>query len=321
MTAPPAVSVLIPAYRHAPYAAAAVEAIWAQRAPVEIVACDDASPDGTAAALEALAARSPVPMTVLRNPRNRGVCATLNRCYAHARGALVATTASDDAWMPGYLEGMRAVLAGRARPTVAQSGAWSAAPDAPPRRRLPPRAEATADEARADLAHGRFFMMATSLIAPRAAFEAVGPWDERLSFEDLDFMLRAAAAGLPFAWARAPLVARRVTPGSLSATMAGRLGDMAACYRRGFADRPDLRAVALRRRLREAARVAARQEAGVLREVAALAAGPDGPGLTALARPVAEGLVARLARAGGGGSGLAARWRGRRDPPAPPLPL
>ena len=67
----------------------------------EIIVVDDASTDGTAAAVAALADRR---ITLIRHERNRGGSAARNTGIRAGSAAYVAFLDSDDEWMPTKLE-------------------------------------------------------------------------------------------------------------------------------------------------------------------------------------------------------------------------
>jgi len=67
--------------------------------PIEIIAVDDASRDGTAALLRALARDIPE-LRVFENPTNGGVAASRNRILTQARGEFVAFFDDDDESLP-----------------------------------------------------------------------------------------------------------------------------------------------------------------------------------------------------------------------------
>ncbi len=68
----------------------------------ELVIVDDASTDGTAAVLEAYAARD-ARVTVVRNEKNSRLAASLNRGLERCRAALVARADADDVYAPERL--------------------------------------------------------------------------------------------------------------------------------------------------------------------------------------------------------------------------
>lgn len=300
----PLVSILIPAYAHEAWVAQCIESIWAQEdAPAfEIVACDDASPDATATILHGLAARSPVPMRVLENAENRGVCATLNRCLAAARGDWIAMIASDDMYMPRFLAtNLAAARAARDPMVLMQSGAWRLRPDGQSILSLPPAQPTGTRAIRRALACGRAFIMAPSIFTSRAVFDATGGFDEDLSYEDLDFLMRAARVAR-FVHLREPLVVKRVVEGSLGTASEQRFRDRLACLRKNLGDAPDLMDEAIRGDLRRLAYGAGRHLDGpagrTVRRLAREFGQSRAPLLGPAARGIAMGIARRLAGPG-----------------------
>jgi glycosyltransferase involved in cell wall biosynthesis len=90
------VAIVIPCHRVERHVAAVVRSIPARYAP--IVCVDDASPDGTAAVIEALGDPRVV---LLRHPRNRGVGGAMKSGYAEAlrRGAAIVVKMDGDGQM------------------------------------------------------------------------------------------------------------------------------------------------------------------------------------------------------------------------------
>lgn len=104
-----AISVVVPAYRAERWIAHLLAALAAQTYPPrEIVVVDDASPDGTAAAAEACAKESGIPLRLLRHERNRGVSAARNTGLDAARGEYVLFLDADDDVDPGFLQALHA---------------------------------------------------------------------------------------------------------------------------------------------------------------------------------------------------------------------
>ncbi len=101
----PRISVIIPAYHHEKYIAAAIESILAQSfSDFEIVAIDDGSPDRTGEILDSCARRDD--RIRVFHQENRGVAETSNRGIEYARGEWVAFCGSDDTYPPGALEAL-----------------------------------------------------------------------------------------------------------------------------------------------------------------------------------------------------------------------
>ena len=101
----PLVSVVMPAYNHERYVAAALDSIVAQtHANLEIIVVDDGSTDATAAILDDYAGRCRShALTVVHQP-NAGAHEALNHGLALARGEIVALMNSDDLYAPERLQ-------------------------------------------------------------------------------------------------------------------------------------------------------------------------------------------------------------------------
>src|SRR6478672_8191663 len=93
------VSVVIPAWRCAGFAEAAIRSVQAQTAqPLEVIVVDDASGDGTAEAARRLG------VTVIEHESNAGVGRTRNDGIEAAAGEWIALLDCDDEWLPQHLE-------------------------------------------------------------------------------------------------------------------------------------------------------------------------------------------------------------------------
>ena len=109
MTAPATiapVSVVVPCFRCSDTIERAVRSVAQQTLrPAELILVDDASPDGTAAALDSLRAKYGADwIRVLRLPVNSGPATARNAGWDAAREKYVAFLDADDAWHPGKIE-------------------------------------------------------------------------------------------------------------------------------------------------------------------------------------------------------------------------
>src|SRR5207248_1194618 len=94
------VSVVIAAHEAAATLPETLESVHAQTfADWEVVVVDDGSSDDSAAVATAFGER----VRVVRNESPQGPAAARNRGAYEARGELIATLDSDDAWLPEYL--------------------------------------------------------------------------------------------------------------------------------------------------------------------------------------------------------------------------
>lgn len=228
----PQVSVIMPAYRHeafvGPAAASALEQTYAD---IELIAIDDASPDGTGAILSQVAAGDPR-VRVVRHETNRGLVTNLNQGLAMARGSVVAVIASDDLWHPQKLAHQMRHMSepsawcyGRAEVitsdgTLVDNTVWGAKLG---RLGMSP----FEDLLRANR------VPALTLMARRSALLDVGGWSEGSLFEDYDLSMRLAARS-DGRFVDEVLAKYRRAPTSLSAvlTATGRdLEALSSCFR------------------------------------------------------------------------------------------
>lgn len=101
---------LVPCFRAAAFVARALDSVLAQtRGDWELVACDNASDDGTWEILQAYAARDER-IRVYRNDENIGPVGNWRRCASLARAPLVALLFADDWYEPTFLEETLALL-------------------------------------------------------------------------------------------------------------------------------------------------------------------------------------------------------------------
>lgn len=93
------------------YLRAQLESIAAQTRPPDVlVACDDASQDGTMAALEFWAARAPFEVRIVRNPANLGYLRNFEQAISRSDTDLIALSDQDDCWRADKLERLEAVF-------------------------------------------------------------------------------------------------------------------------------------------------------------------------------------------------------------------
>lgn len=119
LTPVPLVSVLLSVHNDARFLGAAVESALRQTVgDLELIVVNDASTDETPAILAAVADPR---LRVLRNDRQLGLAASLNRGLDEARGRYVARLDADDVALPGRLESQLARVI--ASPAVAAVGA------------------------------------------------------------------------------------------------------------------------------------------------------------------------------------------------------
>ena len=181
------VSVVIPAFNRAALLRRAVASVRRQSVrPAQIIVCDDASSDDTAAVAEELGT------TLVRHTRNRGAAAARNTALRAATCEWFAPLDSDDEWLPGHLETLWAMrdghvlVAGSALQVGGSRPFMQGVPDGTPSRPLRPRS----------LVVPYNTIPASAVLARADVAREIGGYDERLRYaEDWDLWLRILERG------------------------------------------------------------------------------------------------------------------------------
>jgi glycosyltransferase involved in cell wall biosynthesis len=182
----PAITVVVPSYRHAPYLEACLRSIAAQDVPgLQIVVVDDGSDDGSAQLLERIGPELGIEW---RCAPHRGLMPTLEDLLSRARGRYYVSMGSDDIMPPGRLRLQLEHL--EAHPeTVGCSGqALALLPDGalrPMRQYLSGVPEVSFE----DLFLGRKEIHTVGMMWRRKEFLEAGGYDMEQSVEDLPLWL------------------------------------------------------------------------------------------------------------------------------------
>lgn len=98
-------SVVIPALNAEGLLPNALRSIAQQRCSVdEVVVVDDGSTDGTARVINEWSKK--LPITLVSNSLNVGICRSLQKGVAAARGELILRLDADDKWLPAHVESL-----------------------------------------------------------------------------------------------------------------------------------------------------------------------------------------------------------------------
>jgi GT2 family glycosyltransferase len=210
----PTVCVVVPTHNRPAGLGRLLDALQCQtigRDRFEVVVVDDGSEPEAAAAVDTMAARAQVTVTVVHQPQ-RGPAAARNVGWRRTAAPVVAFTDDDCVPSPEWLAEGLAALDGRPRVVVGRTG-----PPAAQRHLL--RRPFSRAMVVADTRYGE----TCNVFFRRSDLAALGGFDERFrrpSGEDTDLLLRATAAGADAVFAERAVVAHDVRPGGFRATLA-----------------------------------------------------------------------------------------------------
>lgn len=239
--AAPRVAVVIPLYNGRRFIREAIESVLAQTLrPAEIVVVDDGSTDDGPDIVTRMA--TALPITLLSKP-NGGQSSARNFGIAHTSSELLALLDQDDVWYPDHIERLARPFSRNGEPPIGwvygnldevdEAGRMVArsclrfAPCSHPKREL------------LTCLGSDMFVLPSATILSRAAFDAVGGFDERLcGFEDDDLFLRIFRAGFENVYVEHSVTRWRIYPGSVS--FSPRMDDSRMTYfRKLLAEFPD----------------------------------------------------------------------------------
>lgn len=183
----PLVSVIIPTRDRLPLLVRALDSVHHQTYPnLEIIVVDDASSDGTAAAL-----KDDGRVTLLRLSSSVGGAAARNRGISIATGELIAFLDSDDEWLPDKIAQQVAAL--EANPRMGAVYCRHFDHDDETGFRSEAKGRLYTGSIMPELLSGRCPRTVSLFVVRKQALDAVGGFDEALrGFQDTDLWLRLA---------------------------------------------------------------------------------------------------------------------------------
>jgi glycosyltransferase involved in cell wall biosynthesis len=210
----PTVSVLIPAYKVAPFIRETLSSLFAQTfADFEIIVINDGSPD----TLELERALEPYRSRIrYLKQDNRGAGSARNAGLRAALGRFVAFLDGDDVYLPTFLsEQMRLIQSGGGYDLVyADASNFGDAASSGSNMKTNPSVGAVTAES---LICGRCNILTSTVVARREVILRAGLFDETLqNSQDFDLWIRLAKNGARINYQRKILLLRRIYAGSLS---------------------------------------------------------------------------------------------------------
>ncbi len=197
----PWVTVVCTSYNHAPYVEAALQSVVDQTyANVELIVIDNGSTDGTTDRIDHFLASHPAiapAIRVIRNTENVGLCRAFNQGIRLANGQYMIDLAADDVLLPNRIE--RQVEFFRVQPPscavvfsnagfIDEQGSlfgYHYPVDANGRAQVRVPSGSVFEQVLTS-----YFICTPTMLMRRDVLEAVGGYDESLSYEDFDFWVR-----------------------------------------------------------------------------------------------------------------------------------
>lgn len=215
------VSVICISYNHAQYVQQAMQSVLDQDYPeIELIVADDASTDGSSEVIEDFLSSNP-DVQFLKNEQNIGNCSTFNKALKKATGAYVLDLAADDTLAPERIsEGVQRLQDAGPEYGVHYCDAWLVDEN---NTLLGEHSQSTRNISKNPFPEGdlfaeilaRYFICPPTIMARRSVFESLDGYDESLSYEDFDFLVRSSRRW-QFCVTPLPLVLRRVLTNSKS---------------------------------------------------------------------------------------------------------
>lgn len=188
------VTVIALCYNHARFAEECLNSI-AKQIDHQLIIVDDCSKDNSVEVIRRWIAENRIDCAFITHDKNQGVCKSLNEALTLATGEFVSIVATDDVWLetkiadqlPYFQDSRVAVVYGDAYRIDAEGKLLE------PNFIQTYRHFSTLPEGNifSTLLEGNFIPAPTVMIR-RACLDVVGPYDERLCYEDYDMWLRLA---------------------------------------------------------------------------------------------------------------------------------
>lgn len=218
----PLVSVIALCYNHERFVKEAIESVLSQTySNIELIVVDDASNDNSHNVIEQLS-KEYTQIKYIPLERNIGSCAAFNTGYKASKGDFIIDFATDDILLPTRIErGVLALQKGGDDVGVNFSNAH-----------IVDESDSVLNEFYETNSEGkalqpppegdiysmlikRYFICPPTLFSKREVFDYLGGYDEKLTYEDFDFLVRSSRK-YKYCYTDEVLVHRRILPNSMS---------------------------------------------------------------------------------------------------------
>lgn len=224
MKAEPLVSVIVVCYNQAPFVVECLESVRQQTYKnIELIIVDDCSDDDSVAVIESWVAAQHTQPLFIAHTQNQGICKTLNQALSYASGKYISIIAADDVYLPDKTESQVTLfetLPNKVGVIYSDALQIDASGNPLPQNFIEThRAFEVMPEGNilGVLLQGNF-LPAMSTMVRRECYDAVGVYDEQLTYEDFDMWLRISRH-YEFCFSPLILAKYRILPTSMSRTI------------------------------------------------------------------------------------------------------
>jgi len=188
---------------------------------VELIIVDDASTDDSADEIQAFIKKHPA-TKFIQNEKNIGICTSFNKAFHESNGEFLIDLAADDLLLPNRISiGLEMMTSRMHDYAVHYSDALVIDKDSKiigKHSALTPTSRKWKQMPEGNIfaqVLARYFICPPTVMSRRIVLEHLGGYDERLTYEDFDFLVRASRT-FDFCYSDEALVKRRLTPNSAS---------------------------------------------------------------------------------------------------------
>ena len=187
------VAVVVPSYNHAPFVERCLLSIIKQTyAPQQLIVIDDGSSDCSPKIIEQMLKNCPFHSELIVR-QNKGLCATLNEALARSRSKYFTYLASDDVWLPKFLQARVELLESQPEAVLAYGHAYIIDEDDRVIECSLDWRSYTKGSSRKRLLQA-IGPLSPTVLYRRSALERHG-WNEKVKLEDYELYLRLGADG------------------------------------------------------------------------------------------------------------------------------
>lgn len=217
----PLVTVICLCFNHKPFVADAIKSVLSQEYPnVELIVVDDASTDGSGEVIRQVCEEHTI--NYILNAENMGNCRAFNHAYQESKGEFIIDLAADDMLLPNRISvGVDELNEKGPGFSVHYSNAMIIDQNdqvlglhTETTRTIDPNLPMPEGDVFSEVL-ARYFICPPTLMARKQVFDELKGYDEDLSFEDFDFLVRSSRQ-FQFCYSPEVLVKRRIVKGSKS---------------------------------------------------------------------------------------------------------